>query len=192
MQFLFLLIPLVSKISAFSQDLFADYDANEEIPVDVASLGPSSFGDDDNGLQEASIVDDGLFSTSNSNLWDLIDDTPISFETSGDEMINMDLPAGDCPLKKRLKTRNEEKLCPNPAIKNTERPPRLPSLEDDVNTPGFLPRPQPDEVCSPLRPYHLCCDCDDWSGFLSCYNCKPCKPSLHRTFVAAEPQPPFE
>lgn len=182
MQFLSFLVSILfagTTISVASQDPFPGYFTTDENPTDGLGPEPIALEDGENNAQQADGIDDGFLSTSDTVLWVLSDNSPISFETSGDEAVDMDFLASGCPSNNRLGARDGETSCTNPAQEELKTP-TLPTYEDMMRAVGALQETQEDKVCPPPRLFHLCCDCQGWNHFGLCEDCKYCKlASIH-------------
>lgn len=189
MQFLLLFVHILfleTSVSVASQDLFSNDAPIDENPVDGLDLGPMPLEDSGNIAQQASILDYDSNISPNTNLWDLSDKSPVSFETSGDEGNNMDLLASGCLSNDRLGARDGQTSCDNP---NKDTIPHIPTFEEMMGAVSALQATQEDKVCFPPRPFHLCCLCGGFTGFGLCEECIICKLAFIHISAAAQSQP---
>lgn len=184
MQLLFFFVHalfLEPRNSVASQDLFSNDDDINENSVDGLGFGSLAFKDSGSTAQQVDVLDYESNFAPNTDLWDLGDDSPISFETAGDEVKSTDLIAGSCPSSDKLGARNAETSCPN---SDEEKIP-IPTLEELLGAVDALYKTLEEKVCFPPRLFHLCCICGGFNGFALCDDCAPCKLAFLYTPSAA-------
>lgn len=157
--------------SVASQDLFATYDNINENPVNGLGFEPLALGDSGDIALPADVLDFDSNFTPNTNMWSLSDDSPISFDTSGNGGENTNLLAGSCSSSDKLGKRNDATTCANP----DEEKIGIPTFEELMGAVEALHKTLEDKICSPPRLFHLCCICGGFNGFGLCEHCEQCK-----------------
>ena len=175
----FLFLELGNSVE--SQDLFSDYDNNNGNSVGSLDFEPLALGDSGSVAQQVDFLDFNDNITPNTNLWSLSDDSPMSFDTSGDEIKNADLTAAGCSSSNNLGKRNEETSCPDPNKETVH----IPTFEEMMGAVEALHETLEDKICSPPRLFHLCCICGGFNGFGLCDKCEQCKLAFLHISTAA-------
>lgn len=191
MRFFLLVVILLlteARVSSNSQDFFPDYvegfypdyPSEEEFSMEPFAEFIEDYWNLLDGFKRTDTADFAPFIISDNNFYDESDEPLILLETSDDEPNDTDLFASGCPWTGRLGARDGQLQCPTPEAARTREQkipvPKLPLYGEfnDIGPPPAFSQGE-DSGCPPMKPYHLCCDCNGWVDFGLCVDCTPCK-----------------